>query len=461
MTAEAPTGSIREIGLGRFVRRIGLVPLANAGLPTAEDATGRKNLLLLIQLRWIAVGGQILTMLAVAAGFGATLPTGAMAAVLAALVTLNLGSLLRLRTRVAVTNAELFAALLFDVAALTTQLALTGGATNPFAFLYLLQVTLGAVLLEAWPIWAMVALTGLCFAGLTVAYRPLDLPGFTDAALLELRIGGLLVCFALDAALLAVFVTRINRNLRERDARLADLRQQAAEEDHIVRMGLLASGAAHELGTPLATLSVILGDWRRMPTLTSDAELCAEIDAMEAQVRRCKAIVTGTLLSAGEARGDSTTVTTLHDFLDDLVEEWGDVHPSANLSYDVGVAEDLAIASDSALKQVVFNVLDNAVEASPYWIGFEAATREGEMLVLAVTDLGPGFAPGMAERIGKPYRSSKGQQGRGLGLFFVVNVLRKLGGRVEAANRPEGGAIVTMELPLAALAITVRRPHGG
>ncbi len=148
MTAEAPAGSIRETSLGRFVRRIGLAPLSNAGLPTAEDATGRKNLLLLIQLRWIAVGGQILTMLAVAAGFGATLPIGAMAAVLAALVALNLGSLLRLRTRVAVTNAELFAALLFDVAALTTQLALTGGATNPFAFLYLLQVTLGAVLLE-------------------------------------------------------------------------------------------------------------------------------------------------------------------------------------------------------------------------------------------------------------------------------------------------------------------------
>ena len=75
----------------------------------------------------------------------------------------------------------------------------------------------------------------------------------------------MLVCFVLDAALLVVFVTRINRNLRERDAQLADLRQHAAEEDHIVRMGLLASGAAHELGTPLASLSVILGDWRRMP----------------------------------------------------------------------------------------------------------------------------------------------------------------------------------------------------
>ena len=87
--------------------------------------------------------------------------------------------------------------------------------------------------------------------------------------------------FVLNAALLVVFVTRINRNLRERDAQLADLRQRAAEEEHIVRMGLLASGAAHELGTPLATLSVILGDWRRMPDFAADPELAEEIDEMD------------------------------------------------------------------------------------------------------------------------------------------------------------------------------------
>ncbi len=86
---------------------------------------------------------------------------------------------------------------------------------------------------------------------------------------------------------------------------LAALRQRAAEEEHIVRMGLLASGAAHELGTPLATLSVILGDWLRMPAFADDAELRAEIGEMQAQLQRCKSIVSGILLSAGEARGEA------------------------------------------------------------------------------------------------------------------------------------------------------------
>ncbi len=341
------------------------------------------------------------------------------------------------------------------MAALTTQLYLTGGATNPFIFLYVLQVTLGAVLLDARSLWAMVASTALCFAGLTLAYRPLQLGTAFGESLFGLHIAGMLICFMLDAALLAVFITRINRNLRQRDSHLANLRQQAAEEDHIVRMGLLASGAAHELGTPLATLSVILGDWRRMPLLTADPELSQEIDAMQAEVRRCKAIVTGILLSAGEARGESAAVTTLHAFLDDLVEGWRVARSSPNLTYDNRIRDDLPIVSDSALKQVICTVLDNAIEASPRWVGFEVA-REGGMLVLAVTDTGPGFAPDMLQQIGKPYRSSKGKPGGGLGLFLVVNVVRKLGGRVTALNRLGGGAVVTLAFPLTALAIDTR-----
>jgi len=81
------------------------------------------------------------------------------------------------------------------------------------------------------------------------------------------------------------------------------------------------------------------------------------------------------------------------------------------------------------------------------------ATRSGDTLVITVTDTGRGFAPRMLAQLGKPYQSSKGRPGGGLGLFLVVNVLRTLGGSVTAANRPQGGAIVTMRLPLAAIAL--------
>jgi len=417
-----------------------------------DDATGLKNMLQLIQLRWIAVIGQVVTIEVAHYGFGIRLPLNHMLTLLACLAAFNVASQLRYRSRREVTNGELFLALLVDVGMLTAQLYLSGGATNPFTFLYLLQVTLGAVLLKHWSTWTMVAITAACLAGLALFGRPLALPPDHDRGLYSPYIQGMLICFALNAALLVIFITRINRNLRERDARLADLRQRAAEEEHIVRMGLLASGAAHELGTPLATLAVILGDWRHLPHFSSDPELLQEVTEMQAQVQRCKSIVSGILLSAGEARGESSEETTICTFLDDLVEEWRGSRPVVAFSYENRFGHDLPMVSDSALQQMICNVLDNALEASPRWTGLEAS-RDAETLKLTVTDEGPGFAPGMLKQFGKPYQSSKGRPGGGLGLFLAVNVARTLGGRVTARNRPEGGASVTITLPLSAITL--------
>jgi two-component system sensor histidine kinase RegB len=263
----------------------------------------------------------------------------------------------------------------------------------------------------------------------------------------------------LNAALLVIFITRINRNLRARDTRLADLRERAAEEEHIVRMGLLASGAAHELGTPLSTVSVILGDWRRMPVFAHDPELLQEIDEMQAQLKRCKSIVSGVLLSAGEARGEAPVETTLRTFLDDLVTEWRVTRSVPRFTYDNRFGEDLPIVSDSAIKQMIYNVLDNALEASPGWVGLKVI-RHLDGLQLTITDAGPGFAPDMLARLGKPYQSSKSRPGAGLGLFLVTNVARTLRGTVAAHNRAEGGAVVTLTLPLQAIVLDEDQTHG-
>ncbi|ODM71014.1 ATP-binding protein [Bradyrhizobium elkanii] len=430
---------------------------AAAGMPfdlaaPADIATNRKNMALLVQLRWIAVIGQIATIGFVQFWMGVALPLLPLAAVISGLVALNVVSLLWLRYRADINNRELLVALALDVAALTALLYLSGGATNPFTSLYLLQVTLGAVLLDAPSTWSLVALVCMNFAWLTSYYRPLELPlhGFADA--FNLYIAGTFIGLVLDAVLLVVFMTRINRNLRDRDLRLAALRQHAAEQDHIVRIGLLASGAAHELGTPLASLSVILGDWRRMPALASDPEMSQDLGEMEISVQRCKSIVTGILLSAGEARGEGSSPTTVAAFLTALVEEWRTTRPSATLYFRNAFGTDLAIVSDIALKQAIFNVLDNAAEVSRDWIEL-TAERNADRLVLSVTDRGPGFSREMLAHIGKPYQSTKGSPGSGLGLFLVVNVVRKLGGVVAARNRPDIGAAVRLELPLSTLAI--------
>ncbi|GAA5234081.1 HAMP domain-containing histidine kinase [Verticiella sediminum] len=415
----------------------------------ARDSTGRKNMYQLVQLRWIAVLGQVATICVVQFGFGIHLPANAMLVVLAWLAAFNAVTLLRLRSRREVSNAELLLALLIDVAALTAVLYLSGGASNPFVFLYLLQVILAAVLLRAWSTWVLVAVTALCFAWLAIAAEPLELPLALDQGLASPYILGMWICFILNAVLLVVFVTRISANLRARDARLADLRERAAEEEHVVRLGLLASGAAHELGTPLATLAVILGDWRHLPAF-GDPELRQDLDEMQTQVQRCKSILQSILLSAGETRGEAPAATTVHTFLDEVVGEWRSTRHTDTLDYDNDFGPDLSIVSDTALKQVIHNVLDNALEASPARQRL-LVKRAGDALVLTVMDEGPGFTPDMLKQVGKPYQSTKGTPGRGLGLFLVLNVARTLGGGLTVSNHAEGGARVQLWLPLTAL----------
>lgn len=415
-----------------------------------DRVTDRRNLLLLVQLRWLAVVGQVLTIGVVEWWFHIALPLVRMAAVVVFLIGLNIVSIDRYRRRVSISNAELFVALLLDIAALTMQLYLSGGADNPFVGLYLLQVTLGAILLTGRSTWFLVFITAGCFVFLTQIYVPVFESYLHNGEFLRLHVAGMFVCFLLSSVLLVFFIARINLNLRARDAHLAQLRQQAAEEDHIVRMGLLASGAAHELGTPLATLSVILNDWQHMPELATTSELMHEIDEMQAQVERCKSIVSGILLSSGEVRGEGTLRTTVNSFMDGLIAEWRAARSPPRLDYVNAFGKDRPIVSDVALKQVIFNLFDNALEASPAYIKVDVGCVD-DALVVTIQDEGAGFTSEMLAAFGKPYQTSKGRPGGGLGLFLVVNVVRKLGGTVVAENGASGGAIVTLRLPLASL----------
>jgi two-component system sensor histidine kinase RegB len=413
--------------------------------PAPEDAAAR-NMRLLVLLRWLAVGGQLAAILIVHFGLAIHLPLAPMFVVLAALVMLNIMTWLG-HPHWPVTNFQLFGSLACDVVALSVQLYLSGGASNPFVSLYLLQVVMGAVLLHAWSSWALVGLTSAALALVAMTSPPLALPPFLATTLSPIYVIGLWCNFVLAAVLLVLFVTRIAANLRSRDAHLAAMRQRAAEEDHIVRMGLLASGAAHELGTPLSSISVLLGDWKGELAIRREPRLAAEVDEMQAEVMRCKTIVSGILFAAGEVTGEAPERTTLRRFLSGIVDTW-----SGNVAFDDRLGEDRPIVADRALGQALTNLLDNAAEAGANAITL-VARLEDTMLVLTVQDDGSGFSPDVLASLGRPYNSNKDRRGAGLGLFLATNVLRTLGGTLQARNRSQGGAETILRLPLASLAL--------
>jgi two-component system sensor histidine kinase RegB len=416
----------------------------------SQEAVNRRNLRLLVQLRWLAVAGQIATILIVHFLMDIRVPIGWLLIAPAGLVVVNLISIPLTQRRDAISDQELMLALLADVAALTWQLFLTGGAANPFVALYLLQVVLGAVLLAPAHAWSLIVVTSLCFGGLGLFNRPLDLPAEHGGGL-SLYLAGGLICFLLMAVLLVLFITRITENLRARDAYLADIRQQATEQDHIVRMGLLASGAAHELGTPLASLSVILSDWRRMPLLKANADLIQDMQVMQAEVERCKSIVTGILMSAGEARGQAPTQTTLVRFLREVADGWGARDSRVKVELTPWNGLDPRIIADPALRQVLSVLFDNSVEAGARRVIVTPTVTEG-CLQVTLRDNGPGFPATVLERLGKPYNTTKDRPGAGLGLFLLVNVIRSLGGVVEASNPAAGGGEVRLTVPIDVLA---------
>lgn len=411
----------------------------------AVTAATAENMRQLIQLRWIAVVGQLLAILAAYHGLGVPLPLAPMLGIVALLIAANI--LFALTLRRVIVRGELSLSLLLDMIALTAQLFLSGGSENPFISLYLLQVVLGAILLP--PIVAGLMTVVACgfYALLSVQSLPLVLPPRLGTASANLMLIGHWLSFAMVAILLVMFIARISRNLRARDRYVADLRQRATEEEGIVRMGLFASGAAHELGTPLSSLSVLVADWQRLPAFRDDQALSGELQEAKAEIERCKGIVSNILRSTGQTRGEAMESVHARVFLEELVEAWNDQHRWASVDFSLASLGKARIPAEPALRQAVWSLLENAVEASGGPVSLEGRI-DGDQVIITVLDRGPGFTEDQLRNVGQLNQSTKGP-GHGLGLFLAGNVARQLGGMLEAANRDGGGAALTLSLPLA------------
>lgn len=411
----------------------------------SPTAAATENMRQLIQLRWIAVAGQLLAILAAHYGLGVPLPLAPMLGVIALLATANI--LFALTLRRVVVRGGLSLALLLDMAALTAQLYLSGGSENPFISLYLLQVVLGAILLP--PIVAGLLTVAACgfYAFLSLQSLPLILPEHTTTDSADLMLIGHWLSFVMVAVLLVLFIARISRNLRARDSYVAELGQRATEEEGIVRMGLFASGAAHELSTPLSSLSVLVADWQRLAAFRDDKALQHELSEAREEIDRCKSIVSNILRSAGQTRGEAMGSVHARSFVEGVAEAWHDQHRSATIESSTAALKDVRIPAERALRQALWSLLENAIEASDSPVRLEGRI-DGDRVIIAVLDQGPGFSEEQLLNVGQLNQSTKGP-GHGLGLFLAGNVARQLGGALTAANRDSGGAAVSLSLPLA------------
>ncbi|RTL56876.1 MAG: sensor histidine kinase [Rhodocyclaceae bacterium] len=433
----------------------------------------------LLQLRWVEVCGQALAVVVALSALGLPLRTEAHFAVCLLLVAANLFSYWRLSRPWPVSNGELFAQLCLDVAGLVAQLYLAGGSSNPFVSLLLVPLTVAATLLPLGWIWAMAAVTVVAYSTLLLWNIPLPTPRSELAGLndfictvtgidrsllshdngFSLHIIGMWVNFILSALIITVFISRLAALLRQRDRALARAREQTLHHEQILALGTLAAGAAHQLGTPLATMAVVLGDLQL--DHGSNPALAEELGLLRQQVDHCKNILAQLVRQVDQA--DSPSPRPLAILTETLLDEWTLLRPGIALDLaqddDIG-ADSPQVMVDATLHQALLNLLDNAADAHRQSGTTEhlrlQVRRQGRACILEILDRGPGIRADVAQRLGEPFISTKGGEassgaavvgGMGIGFFLSNATLERLGGRVELFNREGGGACTRIILP--------------
>jgi len=254
--------------------------------------TNRQNLLQLIWLRFVAMLAQIIVIIFTTKFLKITLPTTSMSGVILALLALNLFGIYRLKSHQIISNYSLFFELVADVFALALQLYFSGGISNPFISLFLLQVIIAATLLRPIFAWMIFVITTFCYIWLSFNYVEL---AFDEESFFDMHLHGMLISYVAAAILLLIFITRIAENLRQRD-------QKLAKQQQFLRSAMLATAAAHDLGTPLTTISVLLNDWKNPNFKISEPDFLKDISTMEKQLERCKKAVSDILTNAGKSR---------------------------------------------------------------------------------------------------------------------------------------------------------------
>lgn len=400
----------------------------------------------LFVLRVYAVAGQAAAIGIVHYGLEIPLPLVPMGAVVGLLALFNLATWVRLRQPWPITALEFFAHLLADVAALTLLLFYSGGSTNPFASLYLLPIIIAAIALPAVYAWAMTAVTAVAYSFLMVMYVPLEMPHGTAA--FTLHLAGMWLNFIVSAMLIAFFIGKMAASICSRDQELAAAREEALRNERVIALGSLAAGAAHELGTPLATMAVLAGEMARQPEAT--AGMKEDLALLREQIDHCKGIITGLAERAGQARAEGGRAVALDCWLEQAIARWRKLRPRAQARAQLrGPRPAPLVVGETTLEQAMLNLFNNAADASPAGVEIEA-TWNADALSLEVRDRGPGIDEKVLLGAGRAFVTTR-PQGTGIGLFLAHAVVERFGGRIVLANREGGGSTIRVELPLGRL----------
>lgn len=364
-------------------------------------------------------------------GWGITL-------IISGLILFNAYTYLRASRITEVGNLEIFSQLMVDIVALSALFHFSGGATNPFISMYLLPLAISAVLLPKSWVWLLAIASMAAYSYLMWLY-PFQHAHHHEQSF-TLHVLGMWLSFVLSAALIAFFVVKMRSALQQKDQLLAQARERAINDEKLVSLGTLAASTAHEMGTPLGTIQLIVADLEENKITQQD------IDTLLQQVTRCKQALADMSSAVGANQYDVNGIVNFGDYINELLDSWHKTRPQVTLKKEISGNKQAGLIASRALSKALINLLDNAADASPDFIKIEASW-ENDKAQLAILDHGEGIDPKILGEIGcKPYTTKP--DGIGLGAFLAHEIIQRLGGAIKLTNRPAGGVKTLVTLPL-------------
>jgi two-component system, sensor histidine kinase RegB len=435
-------------------------------LPT-ETTTWRRSVRLetLIRLRWFAVIGQTAAILSVYWGLDSSLPIEWCLIAVGASAWLNISLRLRYPANHRLAAPEAGASLAWDILQLSFLLFLTGGLENPFAFLLLAPVLISATSLPPRMTLIIGGLAVVCASVVFFVHQPLPWEWRDDLRLPTLYLVGVWVALILCISFIGLYAWQVAEESRQFTDALAATELVLAREQHLSQLDGLAAAAAHELGTPLATIALVTKELAR--ALPKDGPIGEDMALLGEQVQRCRDILAKLKsLSGGDAPFDTMPLAQ-------LIEEVVQPHRFFDVTIKVELPEaregEPVIQRNPAVLYGLGNIVENAVDFARSSVAIVARWDASEVAV-TITDDGPGFPADILDRIGEPYLTRRGQgrgrraageemvgeepSGMGLGVFIAKTLLQRSGARITFRNRtaPETGAVVEVVWPRAAFA---------
>lgn len=403
------------------------------------------NLYRLGLIRAVVIIGQCLALIYFTVFKPLGLATTEIAWVLAIYASISIATANRSRLKIPITNKEFFIHLLVDIIFFSVLLYFSGGASNPFISYYLIPISIAAITLPR-SYTASIALIALSGYSLLLTYyipvmaiAPSHM-GHTMAGN-NLHIIGMWANFAISAAIISYFVSQIARELELQQQKIAEHREQQLENEQLLAIGTLAAGTAHELGTPLNTMRLLVDEMQQAENGNKDIALLSQ------QIDQCKITLKQLQSTANESSSNQYSTQSLQGYFDQLIERWQLMRPELNakVNYDKSEYPAPDIRFHPTIAQSILNLLNNAADASPTGVEVSISWSDVEV-ILCIKDFGEGYQTTTSSDL-KPFSTNKAD-GLGLGLFLSQNTVTRFGGSISLDKLPEGGTLTKLCLPI-------------